>query len=122
MKTIFTFIIILFFAVYGFAQETNSSGSKTTFDVTGNTTMSLLNIYPNPVKDFVNIDLQSSAAGSVQINLFNILGVQVKAWEPIYLSSGDQQIRLDLSAFKSGVYILKITKSGKVNSQVIKKS
>jgi len=70
----------------------------------------------------VTVELQVAVAGDIQVNLYNILGVQVKAWDQIYLPQGDRQIRLDLSIIKSGVYILKITQSGKVCSQVVKKS
>ena len=87
-----------------------------------NKSFSLSKIYPNPVKDIVTVELQATVAGDIQVILYNILGVQVKAWDSIYLSQGDQQIKLDLSLIKSGVYILKITQSGKVCSQIVKKS
>ena len=104
-------------AVSSFSQPNTSFSS-----VIKDTSFSLSKVYPNPVKDIVTVELQAAVAGDIQVNLYNILGVQVKAWESIYLSQGDQQIRLDLSLIKSGVYILKITQSGKVCSQVIKKN
>ena len=117
MKAIFTFLLIMVLAVNSFSQT-----SPTFSTVIDNKTFSLSKVYPNPVKDIVIVELQTAVAGDIQISLYNILGVQVKVWDSIYLSQGDQQIRLDLSLIKSGVYILKITQSGKVCSQVIKKS
>ena len=117
MKTIFTFLFIMVLAVSSFSQM--SSSFSTVID---SKTFSLSKVYPNPVKDIVTVEIQTAVAGDIQINLYNILGVQVKVWDSIYLSQGDQQIRLDLSFIKSGVYILKIIQSGKVCSQVVKKS
>jgi hypothetical protein len=117
MKTIFTFLLIAVLAVSSFSQPNTSFPS-----VIENKSLSLSKVYPNPVKDIVTVELQAAVAGDIQVNLYNILGVQVKVWDSVYLSQGDQQIRLDLSLIKSGVYILKITQSGKVCSQVIKKS
>jgi len=117
MKTIFTFLLIMVLAVSSFSQPTTAFSS-----VVENKSFSLSKIYPNPVKDIVTVELQAAVAGDIQVNLYNILGVRVKSWDSIYLSQGNQQIRLDFSQFKSGVYILKITQSGKVCSQVVKKS
>jgi hypothetical protein len=117
MKAIFTFLLIMVFAVSSFSQPTTPYTS-----VVENKSFSLSKVYPNPVKDIVTVELYSVVAGDIQVNLYNILGVQVKVWDPIYLSQGDQQIKLDLSLIKSGIYILKIVQSGKVCSQVVKKS
>ena len=117
MKTIFTFLLIMVLAVSSFSQPNTSFSS-----VNEKKTFSLSKVYPNPVKDIVTVELQAALAGDIKVNMYNILGVQVKSWDPIYLPQGDQQIRLDLSLIKSGVYILKITQSGKVCSQVVKKS
>jgi len=117
MKTIFTFLLIMVLAVSSFSQTPTSFSS-----VIENKSFSLSKVYPNPVKDIVTVELQAAVVGDIQVHLYNILGVQVKAWESIHLSQGNQQIKLDLSLIKSGVYILKIIQSDKVCSQVVKKS
>jgi len=117
MKTIFTFLLIMVLAVSSFSQSTTTVSS-----VNENKSLSLSKVFPNPVKDIVTVELRTTIAGDIQVNLYNILGVQVKTWESIHLSQGNQQIKLDLSLIKSGVYILKIAQSGKVCSQVVKKS
>ena len=114
MKTISTFIFLIVFAVGCFSQPVTSSNFSS---------FSISKVYPNPIKDLVTVQLQTANAGDIQVKLYNILGVQVKVWDPIFLSQGDQQIRLDLSWIKTGVYILKITnQAGKICSQVLKKN
>ena len=60
-----------------------------------------INIYPNPTKDFINIDLQNSLKSKVQI--FNIFGKELfnKQFTQNFIS-------IDISNFTKGIYILKI--------------
>jgi hypothetical protein len=86
------------------------------------TELSVGKVYPNPVKDKVTLELQTSRSGDVQLSLINILGSIVKQWSPAYLSSGSQKIVLDLSAFQPGIYFLRLTKSNQVVTQILKKN
>jgi hypothetical protein len=126
MKTIFTFIFIVIVVSGGFAQKTNPSVQKSgmfaSASIPAEQSFSISKIYPNPVKDFVTVDIHSELTGNIQISLFNILGTEVKKWEPWYVSQGSQEFRIDLSSIKSGVYILKVVKSGQVLTQVLKKN
>ncbi len=124
MKTIFTFLLIIFVSLGSFAQKATSASSETTTftSIIDTQTFSVTKIYPNPVKDFLIVEMKSSVPGNVKISLFNILGTEVKKWDPYYLSKGDQKMTLDLSFIKTGVYILKLIKSDQVTSQVIRKN
>lgn len=126
MKTFFTFILLFVVALSNYAQKTTSSNQKSgafSSGITAETqSFSISKVYPNPVKDFVTVDIQSGISGSFQICLYNILGTEVKKLEPIYLSQGDQALKIDLSSFKTGIYILKITGSDQVCSKVLKKN
>lgn len=126
MKTIFTIILTLVVIWSSYSQNTVSSTANTGTFVEGinpdSQVFSINKVYPNPVKDFVIVDFQSGKSGQVQIVLFNILGAEIKKWEPKYVSQGDQQLKIDLSFAKTGVYILKMTSSGKVCTKVIKKN
>lgn len=112
--------------VSSYAQKTTiasqKSGTLTSGIITDSKSFYISKIYPNPVKDFLTIDLQSTVSGSVQISLINILGTEIKKWEPINLSQGNQKLKIDLSFIKTGIYILKITSSGQVCTQVLKKN
>jgi len=126
MKSIFTFIILMIVSLGILAQNTNYSSKKndTLASVTSSEqqSFSIERVYPNPVKDFVTIEIHSKISGAVQVNLFNILGTEIKKWESNNLHQGAQNFKLDLSIFKSGVYILRISGAGQVCSQVIKKN
>lgn len=123
MKRLFTLIFILFIGISSYAQKPNSPklafADKTSADVQS---FSIDKVYPNPVKDYVNIDFRSNASGPIEVSLINILGTEVKKWNEFSLNQGDQRVKLDLSEFKSGVYILKVTRQDLVRTQVVKKN
>ncbi len=119
MKTFFTFIFALIISICSSAQK---SGSLTVGMNTQNQLFSIKKAYPNPVTDFVTIEFQSVESGEVQISLINILGSEVKKWDGFFLNEGNQELKIDLSQFKSGIYILRMTKQGQIRTQVLKKS
>jgi hypothetical protein len=125
MKTIFTFLFILSIGISSYAQRTTfaslkpGNGTEKALDAQS---FSIDKVYPNPAKDLITLDLQSAQPGTIQVTLINILGTEVKKWNEFYLNPGEQKIKLDLSEFKSGVYILKIVKQDQVKTQVIKKN
>jgi len=119
MKTFFTFILILIVSISSYAQKSGTLA----LGITATTqSFSIEKAYPNPVKDFVTIDLQSDKSGDIQVSLINILGSEVKKWDNFYVNPGDQKLKIDLSQFKSGVYILRMTKEGHTRTQVLKKN
>ena len=126
MKTLFTFLFILIIGISSYAQTPSNANLKT-----GTTTdkvtvlaqsFSIEKVYPNPVKDLITVDLQSAVSGPIHISLINILGSEVKKWDEFFLQQGDQKLKLDLSQFKSGMYILKIVQQDQVRTQVLKKN
>ena len=126
MKTIYTFLLILLISISSYAQKETTVNKKTgmlTSGITSDTqTFSINKVYPNPVKDFVTIELQSELSGAVKVSLFNILGSEVKKWDEFFLNVGDQKLKIDLSSIINGVYILKISMSDQVRTQLLKKS
>jgi len=126
MKSIFTFVILMIVSLGVFAQNTNISSKKNDTFASAisseQTSFSIERVYPNPVKDFVTIEIQSKISRSVQVSLYNILGTEVKKWDSSNLNQGAQNLKLDLSLYKPGVYILRISGADQVCSQVIKKN
>lgn len=126
MKSIFTFLILMIVSLGVFAQNTNISSKKNDTFASAisseQTSFSIERVYPNPVKDFVTIEIQSKISKSVQVSLYNILGTEVKKWDSSNLHQGVQNLKLDLSLYKPGVYILRISEADQVCSQVIKKN
>ena len=126
MKTIFTFLFLIVIISGSFAQISFSSHQKIGVLSSGINTeiqsFSISRIYPNPVKDFVTVELHSPEIASVHASLINILGTEVKKWDSFPLQHGDSKLKLDLSFLKSGVYFLRISNSGKIITQVLKKN
>lgn len=126
MKRLFTFLLILTVGLSVYAQKPAASppkavafADKITVDAQA---LSIDKVYPNPVKDYLTIDISAAAPGAVELSLINILGTEVKKWNEFSLNQSNQKIKLDLSEFKSGVYILKVTKQDQVRTQVLKKN
>ena len=125
MKTIFTFLLIVFISICSYAQKTTSSGQNkeqiTSVIMPEAQSFKITKVYPNPVKNYVSVELQSEVTGVIEVKLFNILGTEIKKWDPIFLSQVDQKLKIDLSFVKSGVYILKISSAGQTCTSVLKK-
>lgn len=122
MKTNFTLIFLIVFAA-SFAQPKVGLGTKSaSISISENQPYSISKVYPNPVKDIVNIELVTTSFENIRISLFNIMGVEVKVWDPFYIPEGGQLLNLNLSELKSGVYIIKFTNGNRIISQVIRKS
>ena len=125
MKTLFTLLIILA-GLSGYAQNspamTAKAGTLASVTSIAASSFAIEKIYPNPVRDVVTLDVRSDISRQVQLNLYNILGTEVKKWDAFALNNGTQQLKLDLSFLKTGVYILKVSGSGLAYSQVLKKN
>lgn len=123
MKRLFTFLFILLIGLSSYAQKTGSQrlalADRTAMEAQSFT---IDKVYPNPVKDYITVDLNANTPGNIEISLINILGTEVKKWTEFSLNQGDQKVKLDLSEFKSGVYILKVSKQDLVRTQVLKKN
>jgi hypothetical protein len=61
-----------------------------------------INIYPNPAKDFVKIELGSLQDKIVSISVYNTIGNQV------YYSNQSNQNQIDLSGLPSGIYMVSV--------------
>lgn len=69
--------------------------------------MQVMQLYPNPARNFVSVDLQSPKQYKAQIEWVNTLG-QVCRQETVEVSEGKQQVKLHLD-LPAGTYLLRIT-------------
>lgn len=67
-----------------------------------------LNIFPNPAKNNLNIELELSSSQKLQIILTNAKGSILLKKEKRSYSAGKHSLNLDIHSFKSGVYFLEI--------------
>ncbi|MEQ9165241.1 MAG: DUF1501 domain-containing protein [Fulvivirga sp.] len=73
-----------------------------------NNRFNLNDLYPNPAKDFVNINFKINTENNVKIMLLNADGKQVATLMDERRSAGDHDVKIDLSNIKPGFYICKI--------------
>lgn len=66
-------------------------------------------IYPNPISDFVFIEINAKNYISIQFELIDILGNKIKRWNKIEVVRGTQKVKLDFQSIHSGFYLLKIS-------------
>lgn len=82
--------------------------------ITNQTKQGVINIYPNPTEDFININ-----AGKLTINEISIFDIQGREIDKYDLS--DKQFKLFLGDFKMGTYLIKIsTSNGDYTEKIIK--
>lgn len=79
-----------------------------------------IEIYPNPVKDELLIDIKISIDENINVFISDCVGKEV--YDSIITNSDNPQIfKISLKTFMSGVYILKIyNKKGNLTQKIIK--
>ncbi len=65
-------------------------------------------LYPNPVRDELNIDFNMEQAGQVYISLLDIVGREVAIISNSNFNNGKQHLSYATTALDKGVYIVKI--------------
>jgi hypothetical protein len=111
---------------YGYFQLTDSTGtiaaegSKfgseqiSAFYVTTNVGMeessqdNNIVVYPNPVNDKLNVEMNLSAPGSVKIQIFNTLGSCVLSQDYFNMNTGNNRIGVPVADLIKGIYFIKI--------------
>ena len=78
-------------------------------DYNGNASIADILIFPNPVRERMNLYYNSTGFGKVRIELFNLLGKKVFSREISPSGWGLQYLDLDIYPVRSGYYILKAT-------------
>lgn len=77
-------------------------------------------IYPNPVKNLLNINILHANKGKHQLELLDVLGAKIKEVLVVYHGLGELQ-KWDLSGLTAGQYILNIRQTNPVTGRLMKK-
>lgn len=72
-------------------------------------------VYPNPARDFINLEMQVTSPGEIRLTLLDISGSTVKSIKR-ELEAGPVAIQFELAGLTEGVYILQIIFKGQVHS------
>jgi hypothetical protein len=72
-----------------------------------------LNVYPNPVRNFLNIDYNLEAGQSYELKVVNVLGKVVYSRNVSRLQAVE---RVDMTSLANGVYFVQITSGNKVHT------
>lgn len=65
------------------------------------------NIFPNPVRDFINLEIQASGPGRIDLILHSLTGIPVRSME-IELNAWPASLQMNLIDLPEGTYFLKI--------------
>jgi hypothetical protein len=85
-------------------------------------THKVVDLYPNPALDIVNIDISAFYSQKVTINIFNKLGQMVKT--QVLQEAVERQITIDLDDLREGLYTVSLISNGEqiTNKLVVSKS
>jgi hypothetical protein len=77
-------------------------------------------IYPNPVKNLLNINILHANKGKHQLELLDVLGAKIKEVQLVYNGLGALQ-KWNMSGLPAGQYILNIRQTNPVTGRLMKK-
>ncbi|MCB0520716.1 MAG: T9SS type A sorting domain-containing protein [Lewinellaceae bacterium] len=78
-------------------------------------------LVPNPTSGLLKLQYVSSAVGSVQISVYNLMGEQVLVSQEATQPIGQHSIALDLTGHPAGIYLVKMEIGGQTFTQKIMK-
>ena len=76
-----------------------------------------LDIYPNPASHTIHISLLSNNSETATISIYNQMGQKMGDETPFETTAVNNDLSLDISSFRNGVYFLKVDIDGKVVSK-----
>jgi hypothetical protein len=76
-------------------------------------------VYPNPATSELNIDIDASISGDVQMSIYSITGIMVMNSKTIKLEEGRNTINENISNLSNGLYIVRLVDSS--NKEVMVK-
>jgi hypothetical protein len=80
--------------------------------VAENDLVSISSVYPNPANGSTNVSFNLKQAGNVAVSITNLLGQTVATVNPGKMAAGSNNVSLNLSNIKAGVYFVNVTVDG----------
>ncbi len=82
-----------------------------------------ITVYPNPVRDLLNIHLSAEHAGVCRVFCYNAAGVMVRALGNTNIGRGVNSLQFSMSGLQEGIYLIRIEIPGGLTAvkKVIKK-
>ena len=87
----------------------------------GQTTEDQYNFYPNPVTASAKLSGEFSSGGTVNICIFNTIGLCIKSWEFASQQTGQQEFTLNLNELQPGIYFLRMQVGNEVMTKKVVK-
>ncbi len=81
-----------------------------------NASVSEISLYPNPASNGVNVVLNTTKAAKANITVYNMVGQAIAQLDK-NLVNGNNTIKLDISAYNTGIYFVSAVVEGKTYSQ-----
>lgn len=78
----------------------------------------LLGNYPNPFNPSTTIKFAVPSSGRAELNIFNVLGQEIKSLVLKDLNAGTHEINFNASDFASGIYFYKVSFKSSINNKV----
>ena len=79
-------------------------------------------IYPNPVSDYLTVQYSTSVKSTIRITIINPQGIRLSGANITSRSPGEWNENIDVSSYKPGIYLLRLSINGKIYTQRFIKS
>ncbi|MDP1623140.1 MAG: T9SS type A sorting domain-containing protein [Bacteroidales bacterium] len=76
-----------------------------------------VNVYPNPVKDFVKVNVNLKQSANVNVEVSNLIGKQVMTINKGNMSAGSQTFSVNATQLSSGIYFITVNVNGQKFTQ-----
>lgn len=74
--------------------------------------------YPNPVKDMLQVSIQSARSGHLLMSLLSLEGKMLRSQNQL-IHTGNNRTQIDVSELPAGMYLLRVSTEGEVVTQKI---
>lgn len=78
-----------------------------------------VSVFPNPTKDEVNVTFEALENMDMSVELYDVMGREVKSMEPFSVNAGVQVRNIDLTNLAKGIYYIQLSTNGKSIQQKV---